>query len=65
MAEGHATIHAPRSLLLPVARIEGLFNFAEVIDTVVYRSVSGFLPGYAEECFRISHNIVMKILLIG
>ena len=37
------------------ALIEELFHFAEVAESLIYRSVSRFLAGYSQKCLRISH----------
>jgi hypothetical protein len=55
VAEGHAAVHAAGSLCAAVAAVERLFYFAKVVDAFMNGTISGFLPVYGEECFRISH----------
>ena len=56
MAEGHAAVHAARSLLAAVADVERLLHFAEIVDSIVDGTVACLLAGHREECFWISHN---------
>ena len=59
VAEGHAAVHAARCLPLAVAAIQGLFDLAEIVDAFMYGPVTGFLPVYGKECFRISHVCIL------
>ena len=64
VAEGHAAIHATAGLFLPVAHVERLFHFAEVVYAVVNRSVSSLFARHGQKCFRISHfNLLFENLL--
>ena len=55
VTEGDTAIHAAGSLAAAVTAVECLFYFAEVADTIFYRTVACFLSGYSEECSRICH----------
>ena len=55
VAEGDAAVHAARGLQFSVARVESLFNFAEVGNSFVDGTVARTLAGYGQECFWISH----------
>ena len=55
LAEGDAAVHAARGLQFSVARVESLFNFAEVGNSFVDGTVARTLAGYGQECFWISH----------
>ena len=46
VAERHTAVHAARSLLLALARVESLLHFAEVVYPVMHRTVASFLPAY-------------------
>lgn len=46
VAERHAAVHAAACLRASVVGVESLLHFAEVVYSVVYRSVTGFLPVY-------------------
>ena len=55
VAKGHAAVHATAGLFLPVAHVERLLHFAEVVYAVVNWSVSSLLARHSQKCFRISH----------
>ena len=62
MAERNAAVHATRCLTATVAAVECLFYFAEVVDTIFYRTIACFLSVYGEECSWISHDVCLCLL---
>ena len=46
MAERNSAIHTARSLLATVVGIERLLHFAEIMNAVVYRTITRFFPVY-------------------
>ena len=55
VTERDAAVHATARLLLPVTRVQRLFHFTEVVDSVMYRSIPSLFARYGHKCFRISH----------
>ena len=56
VAERHSAIHAAGCLKPAVLGVKGLLDLTKIENSVVYRTVAGFLPGDLHKCFRISHN---------
>jgi hypothetical protein len=46
VAERHAAVHAAARLFAALVRVERLLNLSEVVDPIVNRTVTGFLPMY-------------------
>ncbi len=49
VTERHTAIHATRSLLSAVARVERLFYFSKIVYPVVYWTVTSLLTRYGQE----------------
>src|SRR5574344_421250 len=58
VAERYTAVHTAAGLGTAVFTIQCLFHFAEIVDSIVYWSITGFLTVYSQKCFWISHFLL-------